>query len=343
MDELFERNNSLKIQNAKAQVAINEQQSIVRDVTKSEEERLAAVEKILEIENELARTKEEIAAQEQEAAYRRLLARTGLGKEELKSVIDQYNLNRDLFLQAEKYNELLDRRAEAEKAIKRTNRLIARQGGSDGGLEETLQNEKQVLQSIEEQIAARSTEEIQEAAKILRQYNLSNDDMVLAYVNATEKMIMAREEQSRLEATMATRRGRLVNQMNAADQEAADKAYSDAKTSAETAYRQQLNDLKQSLLDREISQEEYNDKALQAEVARLESIRQINLQYGKDITEIDGQILDARLKQQENGCFQYVKFIKFERNSQQNLLQFGQSPNCLKCAKFIIRNLNKLL
>lgn len=300
MDELFERNNSLKIQNAKAQVAINEQQSIVRDVTKSEEERLAAVEKILEIENELARTKEEIAAQEQEAAYRRLLARTGLGKEELKSVIDQYNLNRDLFLQAEKYNELLDRRTEAEKAIKRTNRLIARQGGSGGGLEETLQNEKQVLQSVKEEIAALSTEEIQEAAKILRQYNLSNDDMVLAYVNATEKMIMAREEQSRLEATMATRRGRLVNQMNAADQEAADKAYSDAKTSAETAYRQQLNDLKRSLLDREISQEEYSDKAQQAEMKRLEKLRQINLQYGKDITEIDGQILDARLKQQES-------------------------------------------
>ena len=300
MDELFERNNSLKIQNAKAQVAINEQQSIVRDVTKSEEERLAAVEKILEIENELARTKEEIAAQEQEAAYRRLLARTGLGKEELKSVIDQYNLNRDLFLQAEKYNELLDRRTEAEKAIKRTNRLIARQGGSGGGLEETLQNEKQVLQSVKEEIAALSTEEIQEAAKILRQYNLSNDDMVLAYVNATEKMIMAREEQSRLEATMATRRGRLVNQMNAADQEAADKAYNDAKSAAETAYRQQLNDLKRSLLDKEISQEEYNDKALQAEVDRLEKLRQINLQYGKDITEIDGQILDARLKQQEN-------------------------------------------
>ena len=300
MDELFERNNSLKIQNAKAQVAINEQQSIVRDVTKSEEERLAAVEKILEIENELARTKEEIAAQEQEAAYRRLLARTGLGKEELKSVIDQYNLNRDLFLQAEKYNELLDRRTEAEKAIKRTNRLIARQGGSGGGLEETLQNEKLVLQSVKEQIAALSTEEIQEAARILRQYNLSNDDMVLAYVNATEKMIMAREEQSRLEATMATRRGRLVNQMNAADQEAADKAYSDAKSAAEKSYREQLNDLKQSLLDREISQEEYNDKALQAEVDRLEKLRQINLQYGKDITEIDGQILDARLKQQEN-------------------------------------------
>ena len=298
MDELFERNNSLKIQQAKAQVQINEQQAIVRDVTKPEEERLAAVEKILEIENELAKTKKEVAEQEQEAAFRQLTVRTKLDQEELKSIIEEYNINRDLFLQAGKYNELLDRREKAEKAIARTNRLIARQGGSEGGLEETLQNEKQELQSVKEQIAALSTEEILKAAKVLRQYDLANDDLVLSYVTATEKIIMAQEEQSRLEATMATRRGRLVNQMNAADQEAADKAYSDAKSSAETAYRQQLNDLKQSLLDREISQEEYNDKAQQAEIDRLEKIKQINLQYGKDITEIDGQILDARLKAQ---------------------------------------------
>ena len=123
---------------------------------------------------------------------------------------------------------------------------------------------------------------------------------MLSYVNATEKIIMAQEEQSRLEATMTTRRSRLVNQMIAANQEAADKAYSDAKSAAETAYRQELNDLKQSLLDKEISQEEYNTKAQEAEVARLERMKQINLQYGKDITEIDGQILDARLKAQQN-------------------------------------------
>ena len=298
MDELFERDNSLRIQEAKTQVLINEQQSIVRDVTKSEEERLAAVEKILEIENELAKTKKEVAEQEQEAAFRQLTVRTKLDQEELKSIIEEYNINRDLFLQAGKYNELLNRREKAEKAIARTNRLIARQGGSGGGLEETLQNEKQELQSVKEQIAALSTEEILKAAKVLRQYDLANDDLVLSYVNATEKIIMAQEEQSRLEATMSTRRGRLVNQMNAANQEAADKAYSDAKSSAETAYRQQLNDLKQSLLDREISQEEYNEKAQQAEIDRLEKIKQINQQYGKDITEIDGQILDARLKAQ---------------------------------------------
>lgn len=266
MDELFERNNSLRIQEAKTQVLINEQQAIVRDVTKSEEERLAAVEEILKAEDKLAKTKQEIAEQEQNAAILNLSARTKLDKEEIKSIVDEYNENRKLYQQAEEYNDLLKkgRRARAELAS-----LDMVPGLSD-------------------------------AAAKLRQYNLANDDMVLSYVNATEKIILAQEEQARLEATMATRRGRLINQMKAADQEAADKAYSDAKSSAETAYRQQLNDLKRSLLDREISQEEYSDKAQQAEMKRLEKLRQINLQYGKDITEIDGQILDARLKQQEN-------------------------------------------
>ena len=63
-DELFERTNSLKIEERNSQVKINELQAVVRDATKPEEERLAAIESILEIENKLAETKGEIAADE---------------------------------------------------------------------------------------------------------------------------------------------------------------------------------------------------------------------------------------------------------------------------------------
>lgn len=306
MDELFERNNSLRIQEAKTQVLINEQQAIVRDVTKSEEERLAAVEEILKAEDKLAKTKQEIAEQEQNAAILNLSARTGLDKAEMRLIIDEYNENRKLYQQAEEYNDLLKKRNRLQSEINRQDLKNSSTQGLHGGTVSKInlnfaEDLEKDLAEVEAELANLDMlPGISDAATKLRQYNLANDDMVLAYVNATEKIILAQEEQARLEATMATRRGRLINQMNAADQEAADKAYSDAKSSAEKSYRQQLNDLKQSLLDREISQEEYNDKALQAEVDRLEKLRQINLQYGKDITEIDGQILDARLKQQEN-------------------------------------------
>lgn len=300
MDELFERDNSLRIQEKETQIEINKLQSIVRDTSRPEEERLAAIEQILVKENELADLKRDIAAQEERAAVKLLSTRTKLSREELRTTIDKYNQDRKWFLLGEEYNDLLSQRQETQDAIARTNRLIARQGGSGGGLEETLQALKDRLHEVNRRIAEMATPQIEEYARFIRQYNLSNDELVINYVNARLKMLQADEDLSNADATMATRRGRLVNQMNTANQQAADKAYSDAKSAAETAYRQGLNDLKQSLLDREISQEEYNDKALQAEVARLERIRQINLQYGKDITEIDGQILDARLKQQEN-------------------------------------------
>ncbi|MBO8475197.1 MAG: hypothetical protein IAB91_07910 [Bacteroidetes bacterium] len=300
MDELFERDNSLRIQEKETQIEINRLQSIVRDTSRPEEERLAAIEQILVKENELADLKRDIAAQEERAAVKLLSTRTKLSREELRTTIDKYNQDRKWFLLGEEYNDLLSQRQETQDAIARTNRLIARQGGSGGGLEETLQASKDRLAEVNRRIAEMATPQIEEYARFIRQYNLSNDELVNNYVNARLKMLQADEDLSNAEATMATRRGRLVNQMNTANQQAADKAYSDAKSAAETAYRQELNDLKQSLLDKEISQEEYNTKAQQAEIARLERMKQINLQYGKDITEIDGQILDARLKQQEN-------------------------------------------
>lgn len=300
MDELFERDNSLRIQEKEMQIEINKLQSTVRDTSRPEEERLAAIEQILVKENELADLKRDIAAQEERAAVKLLSTRTKLSREELRTTIDKYNQDRKWFLLGEQYNDLLDQRAEAENAIRRTNNLIARQGGSDGGLEETLQAARARLAEVNRRITEMATPQIEEYARFIRQYNLSNDELVNNYVNARLKMLQADEDLSNAEATMATRRGRLITQMNAADQQAADQAYSDAKSAAETAYRQELNDLKRSLLDKEISQEEYNAKAQEAELARLERMKQINLQYGKDITEIDGQILDARLKAQQN-------------------------------------------
>lgn len=298
MDELFERQNALSIQEKQSQIEINRLQSIVRDTSKPEQERLKAIDLILEKENELADLRRDIAAQEETAAIKNLSARTKLSREELRSTIDKYNEDRKWFLLGEEYNDLLDQREKAEKAIARINRQIAQTGDPGGALEQTLEQAQDSLRDIEVRMAEVGTSQVEEYARFIRQYNLSNDGLVTNYVNARLKMLQADEDLSLAQATMATRRGRLVNQMNSADQEAADQAYSDAKASAEASYREQLNDLKQSLLDREITQDEYNARSQEAETARLEKLKQINLQYGKDISEIDGQILDARLKAQ---------------------------------------------
>lgn len=300
-DELFERKNSLEINTIDIEIEINNLMSKVRDASIDPKERMEAVDKIIEKENELAQIKANVAEDELKANRDLLSGRTQLTENELKWFIDDYNANREKIKLGEEYNKLLEERNYLNDNMRVTE--ISEQYEYDpAGLEKALdeldkkreENHKAIGRLISEDL------DVEEYARLVRQYNLSNDELIENYKKSVIQYKQAEEERTRNLATMATRRGRLVNQMNTADQQAADKAYSDAKSAAETAYRQELNDLKQSLLDKEISQEEYNTKAQEAEVARLERMKQINLQYGKDITEIDGQILDARLKAQQN-------------------------------------------
>lgn len=302
MDELFERQNSLRLQERKTNIEINNLQAIVRDTSRPEQERLDAVEQILAKENELAELKRDIANQEVTAALKNLQARTSLSRTELEAVIDNYELNRKVLLQAADYNDLLDQQKEYERAVVRTNRLIAQQGGSGGGLEETLAQAKERLAEINAEINKVDSSEgganIKKFASFLRQYDLANDDLVSKYVDAKDKVMMADDELTRSAAQMATRRGRLLNQMAAANKEEADKAYNDAIASAETAYNKELNVLKSSLLNKEITQSEYNTRSSALELSFLNSNIAINKAYGQDTTELESQIYDKRLSMQ---------------------------------------------
>ena len=301
MDELFERNNSLEINAVDINIEINKLMSKVRDASLDPEERLAAIDDIIAKENELAEKKASIAAQEYKANLVLLSGKTKLAEHELQWAIDDYEKNREKIKLGEEYNELLEEREYLNSYLREMVINTAYEDDPEK-LEEAYAKLEKKKKENHDAIGAMITSDIdvEEYARIVRQYNLATDEFVENYKNSAIKFKKAEEERTRNLAAMATRRGRLVNQMNAADQEAEDKAYSDAKSAAETAYRQQLNDLKRSLLDREISQEEYSDKAQRVEMMRLEKLKQVNLQYGKDITEIDAQILDARLKQQES-------------------------------------------
>lgn len=109
LDELFKRENSLKIQSVQTQAEINQLMATVKDASKSDSERLQAIEQILKKETDLAKVKRDIAQQELEAYQGPLMERTQLSAEELKTVIDNYNANRDKFKLAEEYIALLER------------------------------------------------------------------------------------------------------------------------------------------------------------------------------------------------------------------------------------------
>ena len=332
MDEMFEINNSMRLTEPLQRAEINQLMSIVRDASKPEKERLDAVNEILRIEQEIADTKKESAQQELDAALLNLgKGRTGLDTDQLEAVIDDYNINKELIKLSDEYEKLLPELARLGENIQRIENVYGKTAErrskffrDDGKsmqdvYSEYYQEYEDVLSKIND-IEKKVNDEFAERNKLrrksgeseldfnyfknlsqwVRQYDMANDELIMAYVNAKEKFNKVDEELAGSEARMASRRGRLIEQIRKADQEAADKAYSSETSEAEREYREQLNALKLSLLERGITEEEYADKSAEAELARLERIKQINIDYGKDITEIDGQILDARLNMQEN-------------------------------------------
>ena len=280
LDELYERENSASLQEIILQTEINKLRAVANDSSKPEQERLRALELILEKEQQIASTRESIAKQALEAAAGPLRQKTGLDDSDLEAYVVNYEKNRPVIQQAQKYNALLKEQRQLESSLK--------QAGNDAYFREQTGNR---LDEVRRLMSEFSDEQVQYFAGVSRQYNLSNDDLVNNYVNALKRLLEVQRDLSDAEAAQARRRGTLVNSIET-------EKYASDVAAVENAYNLQLNSLKQSLLDREITQDEYNSRSQEVETARLERLKQINLQYGKDIAGIDGQILDARLKAQ---------------------------------------------
>ena len=292
-DELFERDNSFRILESQAQSYINSQQAIAQDSSKTAEERMQALENIMTKETELAKMKEDIALQNKAAALDELKTRTQLAPEELEMIIDQYEANRGIIKQAQEHNDLIKERADAEKALRRL-RIVSSEGDVSGVMESTRQR----IAELNQQIAA-APEVIQKYGSFLRQYDLANDEFVKQYVDATLQVQQANNDLTAADAAQARRRGTLTNQINNEQKQAREDAYRTEIEQADQAHKEQMLALKEQLLAKEITESEYQAKSITAETVMLQKKRAINLAYGKDIVDIDNQLVDQRLKIQQ--------------------------------------------
>lgn len=295
-DELFERKASLDINTIDIETEINNLMAIVRDASLQSDERLKAIDLIIEKENELAKIKADIANDEMEANRSLLSERTQLAEHELKWFIDDYNRNRDKIKLGEEYNNLLKER-EYLNSNERRIEISEMYEFDPSGLEKAWDELDKKIEENSKSIGAMLTfdSDVAEYARLVRQYNLSNDELVNNYKNSVIQFKKAEEERTRSLATMATRRGRLLNQMNAANKAASEEAYKDAISDAQKNYNEQLNSLKLALLNREITETEYKAKSSALEISFLNQKKAINQTYGLDVTEIEGQIYDKRL------------------------------------------------
>lgn len=293
-DGLFEKNNALKIAEAEARIAIANEMKIVNDSTKTAEERLAAQGRILDIEMDLARQRKNIANDSLDAAYKDL-ERIKMTEKDLEFLVDNYDKNSDIIKRAE---EFIKNEKDLEKLKKKESRLARRAEGKGTDSEafiswEEVHDERMALEEAQKNAYSL---ELQNVVNMLKKYNLGNDNLIEAYVNARVQLLDAQAQYDEAEASQGRKKSTLVNQMTEEEKKRQEQVFNDKIKEADDAYSKELTDLKNSLADKEITEEEYRERSLAAEGAYLIKKKAILQAYGKDMVDIEGQMADWRLE-----------------------------------------------
>lgn len=281
-DELFERTNSYKLMEADARKYINTQMEIANNSSNDAQTRLQALDNIAAKEKELAEKKISLAEQEMTASMGELKAKTQLTDNEIQFIVDEYEKNRDLIKQASEYNALLEKRDMIQKDLSNSNSYFSYKANA-----KALQDVKEQLQGWDKSVV--------EAARLTRQYNLSNDELISSYVNAKLAIKLADVELTASMAAQARKRGTLQNQIDAEEKASRENSLKDRINAADDAYNKEILKLKQLLLQKEITETEFSLKSQGAELSMLNAKLAINQAYGKDVTDIQTKIADKQL------------------------------------------------
>ncbi|MBQ5844246.1 MAG: hypothetical protein IIW52_05265 [Alistipes sp.] len=178
LDELFERNNALTIAEAKASVEQQRNLKIMRDQTRSVEERKAAGEAYTASVMELAQKRQDIAKQEHEALLANFAAQTGASKEQISWYIENYDKYRNV---ANKYNADV---AAAEEAYKAQQKYIRNLDGAAKAQDYADAQELYKKWQTAKDSVSNLSEEEQKFLAIQNKYNLANDKMTTQLVNS---------------------------------------------------------------------------------------------------------------------------------------------------------------
>ena len=294
LDEIFERQNSLSLMEAEYNVEIEKNKQIMKDTSKSEEERLAAAEEAMRLEKELAEQKKEIAAQEAEARKMELQDRTKLSDAELEFYVRQYNQNRDILLQAQEYNAHVK---ELEAAVK-ASRFSAMWADNAVAVAAASQQMQQAQQALQDYINT-ADEGLKKVAEMDAKYQLSNDELVDNYVKARVKMTNADAEYYRSTTKTVTTINSLRKEMSSGHQKAADDAYKKEISEVEKHQKEMEVKAKEAYAKGEISEQQYQDRLISIQEQALRSKMAISERYKKETLEYQSQLLDLTIKQQQ--------------------------------------------
>ncbi len=304
MDELFERQNSFRIQDIQVKAEIEDLYEVMNNVNLSYEQRKSASERIQQLTRSQAEIQKGIYKDEAEANKMLLAERTKLSDEQLQFFVDEYNNNREVIQQAAEYLDLQEKIKEARNKSRGTQTSYGVTVYSDYAEEiKEAELEMEAFELKNSQVLS----SIKQVAEITRGYNRSNDELVNNYVESRVKMLSVDVESERSLrrvnnnynsmlkgiASEAAARQKEIAQQSVKQQE---ESYNKEIAAAQKANNEKLTGYKEMLIAGHMSQEEYNRKLEALEEELVEKKIEINMVYSKSIDELQSQLLDRQIE-----------------------------------------------
>ena len=323
MDEIFELQNSQTIQETKLQNEIAKLQLIMDDVTKSDQERLNAAAMIETHYKTIGDMRRTTAEQEMIANRDRLEFWTKMTDEEKEYYIHNYHTNKQTIDDATKLLEL-QKQLEDLKTLSKKANIRGAKGDSFGSIDYSseIAATEAAIKDLNNKYKD-SPQVLANAAIAIEKYNLTNDEVILGYVNSYNKWLGVDGEVDRMLRSSETKRSSLLKQMSedtAKQQEniqkmAAQKqkeAYDADLKAAQDAHAAQITELKRQYAQMEIDQAEYSAKAEAADLSLINRRIQINTLYGKETDSLYQQIYDKQIAQAQKTADTIAKILADE-------------------------------
>ena len=280
-EDVFEIQNASSLTETRNNIEISRQTAIMRDTTRSNEERIAAANKILELENQILSVRKKTAERERVVALKAINDKTSgaLSSEEMEYIVDNYFNNAKMLDAAGDYLELEEELKKARRALNIAKisapslQVLAAYEGNVSRLENEM---KKMLNEVVG---------LDRIVELQREYDLLNDEDILAYVNAQTGYLKAQADFEAATLRAKTTLAKLKEELK-------DENYQKAVAEVERQTQEETNIYKQQYIERKISEEEMNDELKRIETERLWRVNEVNRKFGVDILESTEAVLD---------------------------------------------------
>lgn len=316
LDEVFELQNSQSIQETKIQNKIAKQQEIMDNVNLSNQERIAAANKIMSLQEEIGKIRKTTAEVEMQAYKDQFDDFTKMTDAEKEFLIDNYHANRQTITDATKLLELQKQLEDQKKASKKVRTAGGDRGWgfSDIDYSSDIAATEAAIQTLNDKYK-KTPQVLTNAAAAIEKYNLTNDEVIQGYVNAYNKWLGVDGEVDRMQRRALRQRNTLIKQT---ETDAANKAkelarkteqekkeaYDKEILAAQDAYSRQVQAAKTAYENMEIDHKTYAAKVESAELEHINRKIAINELYGK--------ATDAQYKQLADKAIAFMKAAEAE-------------------------------